>query len=518
MNGVDPGRPRPHPQPTVGQSRPVHPHRSPGRRRRIAVERVLQNRPPARRHPDPEHIALTPAAAGRRRDQLRRDLVAVGVENPAPAPVVADEFIQVVAPGFALEIAVVGDRLRIVQHQLLQPVRRQRGVAFPGHRGQHLLRRGAGAAEIVVHLGIGRLQRAPGQHVMEGREQHLFPGPFQLSGGVDRNQFRITRGQRFGPGQQILAAMQLALDPIHRAVAADGVMLQLAPDHRQLHPGGADLFEIGQRVAEAQFHLGAIAQIPTQKFDLAAGRTAAVVADSQEAHHPAQPGVGGRQRQIERAAQRLLRAVGVVSGHQPEDGHLVAGGRLPAKGVAGELLFVGAGTLHDVVLDSGLAVEVRQRGGVAEAVDVVPDPDLHPELLPEIARPECVVMTEGGGARQIAVGLDVPVADHLPAPGLDVTADPLEERRIERLHDFVEPDFAAGQHQLGVILQQPTGGAGGTQHLVDPLLPVPQPDRIEMGVQNQMHNHDCLLLNNSGPPSDDSGRTRPGTGRRRSRA
>ncbi|MPN05754.1 hypothetical protein SDC9_153007 [bioreactor metagenome] len=136
-----------------------------------------------------------------------------------------------------------------------------------------------------------------------------------------------------------------------------------------------------------------------------------------------------------------------------------------------------------------MAVEGGQHRAVAEAVHIVAGLHRDAELLPEISAADFAVPAVGFRRREVAIGLNIPVADDPPAPGLHIFPDALEQRRIGFLNDFVEPRLAAGDDGFRIILQYSATGVRGCQHLADAVLPPPSPYRVQVRIQNQVYDH-----------------------------
>ena len=90
------------------------------------------------------------------------------------------------------------------------------------------------------------------------------------------------------------------------------------------------------------------------------------------------------------------------------------------------------------------------------------------------------MLAESLRGRQIAVRLNIPTAHNMPATGGDMRPDPFKEGGGIIFNDLIKPRLAAGDVQFGVFVQQFAGGAGSGKDFVDPLLPFPQPNRVQM--------------------------------------
>ena len=112
-----------------------------------------------------------------------------------------------------------------------------------------------------------------------------------------------------------------------------------------------------------------------------------------------------------------------------------------------------AGPHEAVGTEASLAKEGGEHGVVAEAVDVVADGRFDAKVLSKPALAEAAVGAEGVGCRKVAVGLDPPAVDDGPASGPDVAFDALKKRGVGGLDLLVDPGFAAGDDEVGVLVQ-----------------------------------------------------------------
>jgi hypothetical protein len=90
------------------------------------------------------------------------------------------------------------------------------------------------------------------------------------------------------------------------------------------------------------------------------------------------------------------------------------------------------------------------------------------------------------GRGQIRVRLDERAADHVPPAFSDELLDPREALRVLALEVLINQRLAPHERHLRVFLHQVEDGADRRDALVEPLAPIPKPDRIQMGVPQQM--------------------------------
>ena len=123
---------------------------------------------------------------------------------------------------------------------------------------------------------------------------------------------------------------------------------------------------------------------------------------------------------------------------------------------------------------------------MAEAVDVVADGAGDVEAVGEVGLGDMSLFDEAVFGGEVAVGLDVPTADDLPASLGDEVLDTGEEVGVGLLDDFVEPGVAAGEDEVGVFFKAADGGVGGGDGFVEAGGPLPAPDGVEVGVADHV--------------------------------
>ena len=123
---------------------------------------------------------------------------------------------------------------------------------------------------------------------------------------------------------------------------------------------------------------------------------------------------------------------------------------------------------------------------MAETVDVVPDGDIRSQLGLKIILCHLPLFEKRSCRWNITVGLNPPAADRLEPSGHDMLLQTSEQFAIMFLNGGVKPGFAASDNNFRVIIEQFAGGTGGGENFVDALGPRPEPNRIEMGIENQM--------------------------------
>jgi hypothetical protein len=158
----------------------------------------------------------------------------------------------------------------------------------------------------------------------------------------------------------------------------------------------------------------------------------------------------------------------------------------PAVEVGGKREFVGLGPHVDVHLVAGAAQDLGQPAAVAERVEIVGDAGSGAEPLAEIPPPLGDRPDERLGARQVDVGLDEPAARDGPAAGPDVAEDRVEQSRVELFNPLVENGLVVAEDEVPVLVEDVDGVAEGRHRLGRPFFPPPLPDRVQVGVADEV--------------------------------
>src|SRR4051794_37627377 len=123
---------------------------------------------------------------------------------------------------------------------------------------------------------------------------------------------------------------------------------------------------------------------------------------------------------------------------------------------------------------------------MTEGIDVVSDRRRPPEAVEEEALGDESLADERFPARDVAVGLDPPAADELPATLRDPGPDLLEHRRLDLLDPGVVGGRIAGEDEVRVFGHPVERRAEGRADLLEPFGPLPQPHGIDVGVAHEM--------------------------------
>jgi hypothetical protein len=171
----------------------------------------------------------------------------------------------------------------------------------------------------------------------------------------------------------------------------------------------------------------------------------------------------------------------------------------PPEQVVGKTLLVGSRTHEHVVVEPALREDLGQHAVVPEGVHVVAYTSCGAELLFEVALAVEGLPDEGFPAWYVAVWLYPPPA-HDPPASLRYTGSYLfEHPGVALLDPLVEGSRARGKEEVFVFIQPIEGRAEGGFHLLEALLPLPEPHRVEVRVPDHMQ---FLFLHRSTWPPD----------------
>ncbi len=213
-------------------------------------------------------------------------------------------------------------------------------------------------------------------------------------------------------------------------------------------------------------------------------RAAAVVAHPVEEHQRL-AGVVQFGRQDFHVVLQVAAPRGVRIG-DAESQHAAAVVGLPPENPPGQLFFVRRGAHEHIIRHAALLEDLRQHAVVAETVHAVTHRAGQPKFLFEIALAVQPLAHERLARRDIAVRLDPPAAGQLPAPFGHPPAYLGEHGRVGLLDPLVKGRLAGGEHEIGVLVHAVERRAEGGVRLVVAVLPLPQPDRVDVGVADQV--------------------------------
>ena len=359
----------------------------------------------------------------------------------------------------------------------------------PGHRldgeVEGVGRHAAGMAVLVPGVVVGRRDGRSRQNVVELVEQYGLPGLGQLGRGVGRApEMGGHAAPALGGQQQVLGATVPALDPRVSRVAAHRMVLEISHVRGQVGAAGHGV-EVAARARrlQAQAVVGGIKAADT--VEVGPRRTATVVAHAIEDHklffvgrHPFQ-GVPEERLQI-----ALPTTLVVVRDAVREHARTV--GRSPPERFCGQGLFLRRGAQEHVRADPRLGEQLGQCGGVAERVDVAADRRHGSEAVGEEALGVKCLANEGLAVGQVAVRFDPPAAHDDEAALGDAAGNVLEQLGVDGLDPFEVGDGITGENKLRVLVHAVEGRTERGPYLVQALLPLPEPHRVDMGVADHV--------------------------------
>ena len=342
-----------------------------------------------------------------------------------------------------------------------------------------------GFTELVAGIDVGGLDGRSAERVVELVEQDLLPGPNELGSRIAQRRHRARDDRpRLGGRERALRPAHPALHARMRGVTADGVVLEIA-----VHDGDRSVRfehrveESARRAVDEAWHRAGPVEL-ADAVEIRTGRAAAMVSDAVERHHLGPPDGELGDRLVEVVAEVLVRGAVLVRQTEGEDSRATR--RFPPEHRCRKPELVRTGSHEDIAVHAAPAQDLGKHRVVPERIDVVADRRNPAELLEEVALGDQRLADKGFAARDVAIGLDPPAADELPAALGDAFPDLLEHPGIDLLDPFVVRRRVAGEDELRVLVHPVQGGPEGRADLLVALLPLPQPDRIDVRVADQV--------------------------------
>ena len=180
------------------------------------------------------------------------------------------------------------------------------------------------------------------------------------------------------------------------------------------------------------------------------------------------------------ASARRVVMLGAAVGHQrrPVVAH-------PQEVVRGERQVLRIGPAEEIAGVAGLLQDLHQAPAVAEGVDVEGHPRPDVELLAEVPQARGDLAHERFARRKVAVGLQVPASDDVPAAGADQRADAVEEPGLVLLHPLVEQGLVVAEREGVELLTEARRRAKRRERGRQPFLPWPQPHGIDVRIADE---------------------------------
>jgi hypothetical protein len=140
----------------------------------------------------------------------------------------------------------------------------------------------------------------------------------------------------------------------------------------------------------------------------------------------------------------------------------------------------------DVHLITGESQDLRQPAAVSKGIEIVSDPRPDPKFFPEISSSLGDLADERFQPRQVEIGLEIPASADRPASFPDQAPDLDEKHRVVPLDPAVERRLVVVEDEFIVLPEQRRGVPESGQRLSGALLPTPLPDRIKVGIADEM--------------------------------
>ena len=280
----------------------------------------------------------------------------------------------------------------------------------------------------------------------------------------------------------------------HRCDKVELIAAGLTARHIQLQSLRLHGLEVGVRVGEDHlFALFAVLLIFVDGGDILDGRAAAVVAHAVKAHDgKARALLLGQRRGDVLLHGAIARAVAV---DDAEGRHTGAVRRKPPKQRPGQLrILEGIRTQKDVVFNAAALQQRGQHGRMSEGIHVVARAHGHAELFLKIALAVQKMSGEGLARGHVAVGLNPHAADDAPAALGHPGADLLEHGRAALLHPAVVLRAGGGEHEVLRLIHAIQRGLERRLDLLITLLPLPEPDGVDVGVADHVNHRGRILL------------------------
>src|SRR4051812_21791731 len=87
---------------------------------------------------------------------------------------------------------------------------------------------------------------------------------------------------------------------------------------------------------------------------------------------------------------------------------------------------------------------------------------------------------------KIGGGVDDGPPANAPPPPLHIARDAFEGIRIGAFDVLVNRGFAADESELWIVIHEIQNGSAGDEPFIKPFAPIPKPDRIEVGIGDEM--------------------------------
>jgi hypothetical protein len=123
---------------------------------------------------------------------------------------------------------------------------------------------------------------------------------------------------------------------------------------------------------------------------------------------------------------------------------------------------------------------------VPERVKVHGSPGFHAKFLFKVRFTNENLPDKRFTAGHVAIGLKIPAAQNMPFLLFHQLLDPGKELRLKHLDPFIQDSFIMVEHEFIEFLRKLSGGPKSRESFSGALFPLPQPDRVKMGITDEM--------------------------------
>src|SRR5581483_7907966 len=386
-----------------------------------------------------------------------------------------------------LDVGPQPPRVRVEDEQRERPLC-ERDVDLARDRLHRAVERegrdGGRVPDLVARVVVGGLDRRARERVVKLVEEQQLPRLPELAPWVRLQVEEVGDDTPLlGALQHVLRTPVPSLDPGMRRVAAGCVVLQVASPLRQV----ALLDRVEEAAQRAQLEPPAVLA-RVERFDRAqvrARRAAAVVSDAVEDGELVEVRRQRGERALDVVAEVLARRAVLVRDAVGGDGRAVR--RLPPEERSrhGRVL-LRLRPQEDIRVHALAAQDLRQRRVVAERVEVRAGRRGDAEAVEQVALAVEALPDERLTGRDVAVRLDPPAADDLPAAAGDVLANTGEELGVALLDPLQEEHGGVREDEVRVLVEPVERGRERRAHLLVALRPLPEPHRVDVRVPDHV--------------------------------
>jgi len=177
---------------------------------------------------------------------------------------------------------------------------------------------------------------------------------------------------------------------------------------------------------------------------------------------------------------------GVCGGQPKRDDLSAARMTPPVEQPRRQFFFRFARTHHHIILLPRRCHVIGKSRGMSKRIDVESDFGKESKTRSEIVAAELDLLLERKAAGKVAVGLNPPASDDFPPAFLNKFFDARKQLRFHAFNGAINPGLATRKDQVGMTLQKIAGRATSAEQFIESRLPGPEPDRIDVSVEDKM--------------------------------